>query len=93
MRENNLKVAGRNANLSPHDLRRIRAAESKRERRRLRNALVEANNGNPPDGVWKVGRDWMACCTNCEADYVVDYDIGDFDPNVNLCGGSDRCIP
>ncbi len=79
--------------MSPTDLRCVRAAEAKRERRRLRNARIEAELGNGPEGVWKSGDDWMAECRSCGRDYVIVYDIGDFDPSVNLCGGSDRCCP
>ena len=91
--KNNLKVAGKTATLGPHDLSRIQAARRKRERRRLRNALIEARNGNPPEGVWQRGDDFMAECSRCGCDYVICYDVGYFDPDMNLCGGSDRCTP
>lgn len=90
---NNLKVAGKSTTLGRHDLSRIQEARRKRERRRLRNALIEARNGNPPEGVWQRGNNWMAECSRCGRDYVIEYDVGDFDPDMNLCGGSDRCTP
>lgn len=90
---NNLKVAAKSNILGLHDMRRLQAARQKRERRRLRNALAEARNGNPPEGVWPRGEDWVAECSSCGRDYVICYDIGDFDPSMSLCGGSYSCIP
>lgn len=75
------------------DLDRIHKAQAKRERRRLRNVLNEAAQGNWPDGVRLVKGHWVAECSSCERDYRLCYDLGDFHPDSNYCGRSDRCIP
>lgn len=90
---NNLKVAGKTATLGPHDLSRIHAASRKRERRRLRNARIEAELGNHPDCLRKVGRDWIAECRVCGRDYELPCEIGEFSADYSYCGGSDRCTP
>ena len=91
--KNNLKVADKATTLDRHDLSRIQAARQKRERRRLRNARIEAELGNHPDCVRKVGSDWVAECRVCGCDYELPCEIGEFSADYSYCGGSDRCTP
>lgn len=52
---------------------------------------VEVKEEELPDGVYMSGDKLMATCSFCQEDYVIEFDVKDFNQEYSTCNGSDRC--